>query len=811
MLAIDDAQARAFLGQLAATPEDTAFLFQTFTDSKSVRAGMDADPLARTFYGTWDQLSSVLNALQNKGAGVFVQIQQGQKRGKAHVTGSRALFVDADTPPVIEVLNRLKGVVPAPNMVIESSAGKMHLYWCMTDVPKDMVRTYLTAIACVGGTDVNACTLDRVMRLPGSWHLKDLANPQQVMLRKVSNHAVQLVPFMEAIMNAPQVVQDVVQKVNKSSKNPFGIDVADYVEPEELSSGDRTGKLIAHIGHLSATGYGPDYIADEIRRMNQEMCAEGTDPIPEERLKIEVLGAIKRFSDNETGPTTQAMATQVVAPAQPMLNPFVSAPVEPAPAPAPFQSQIVEAELTVGSVNPLAPIHVQAMPLSRAMSQPNTTESWLARFALIVKSNRCMDMMSGESFTQEELKALSANKKVGESTLFAQWFKNKDRAEATRTVFLPGSDRVLHHKNNLEVDINIFRPVVSTIDAADYDESKIKLFLDHIDQLFVEEKERDIFLDWLAFTVQYPQYRCTWAPVLQSEQGTGKTWIMEVLQRVMATASPSYMAVVEPAVLEKNFNGYLSEKLVVVFEEIHTRNRYDLGDKLKTVVNAKLLEVEKKNIEACTEQIFANIIAFTQWADAIALKDDDRRFWVVNVDHDMARNARYFKPLFDWVEDESAIDQLRHYLCEVRDVSQFDYGVCPDATETKLEMIAESLSDIESAMVSMIRDQRRCFKCDLVDLECAVVAVAMELAMEVTANLRRDVKRALNQQTKRFKRLMVDGRGYNLRSVRQPIVWSKRNSVAQREEFLSARKCNLGDETITSGRLSVVGDEDGTG
>ena len=91
---IDLGQANLFLSMIGSPP----YIFQTFTDSKVARSASPRDPLARVLIGRLEEHSAQLSSLSSKGAGVYIQVNGGQSRGKSAVTQIRALFVDADIP-----------------------------------------------------------------------------------------------------------------------------------------------------------------------------------------------------------------------------------------------------------------------------------------------------------------------------------------------------------------------------------------------------------------------------------------------------------------------------------------------------------------------------------------------------------------------------------------------------------------------------------------------------------------------------------------------------------------------------------------
>ena len=103
---------------------------------------------------------------QREGCGIFVPINalDGDRRAK-NVTRLRALFIDVDVPvPAMALLGA--------SMVVHSGRG-FHAYWLLdgTDALVDF-RPAQKALATYYGSDPVVCDLARLMRLPGTLHLK---------------------------------------------------------------------------------------------------------------------------------------------------------------------------------------------------------------------------------------------------------------------------------------------------------------------------------------------------------------------------------------------------------------------------------------------------------------------------------------------------------------------------------------------------------------------------------------------------------------------------------------------------------------
>ncbi len=168
-LTYDLVQTIRFLNILAPSQPVT---FQTYSDHDDLKvkrpSKKDYDPNARIMHGTFERYGQPLEALNERGAGVFVMVNAGDGKGRAaeNVQRVRAQFIDTDGAPYPADLP-LK-----PHLVVQSSPGRWHLYWRVDGVLLDSFSTLQKALAEHYGTDPSVNDLPRVMRLPGFYHRK---------------------------------------------------------------------------------------------------------------------------------------------------------------------------------------------------------------------------------------------------------------------------------------------------------------------------------------------------------------------------------------------------------------------------------------------------------------------------------------------------------------------------------------------------------------------------------------------------------------------------------------------------------------
>ena len=173
----DIEQAKRFLKALG--PSATKFTFTLFSDDKS-----SLKP-PRTLHTTLDEAWPTIFALNqpDQGYGVFVAVNEAKDGDRKNIVRVRALYADADEPEQVKtVLAAIKAAGVGMSMVVKSSPGKMHVYWLVDGAPPEQMAQLQKTFVGRVGADQRAKDLARVLRLPGTLHLK--GSPQPVTLRE---------------------------------------------------------------------------------------------------------------------------------------------------------------------------------------------------------------------------------------------------------------------------------------------------------------------------------------------------------------------------------------------------------------------------------------------------------------------------------------------------------------------------------------------------------------------------------------------------------------------------------------------------
>lgn len=134
----------------------------------------------RNLSGRITDLWPEILAGQRDGWQVFVVVNEGGHTARS-IVRVRALFVDADgLPTPIEWHAQ-------PDFLVRRDATHWHAYWLVADMPLTGFKGAQRRLAAHYGTDRKVCDLPRIMRLAGSFHLKDAARPLLVTIEANKN------------------------------------------------------------------------------------------------------------------------------------------------------------------------------------------------------------------------------------------------------------------------------------------------------------------------------------------------------------------------------------------------------------------------------------------------------------------------------------------------------------------------------------------------------------------------------------------------------------------------------------------------
>ena len=267
-----------------------------------------------------------------------------------------------------------------------------------------------------------------------------------------------------------------------------------------------------------------------------------------------------------------------------------------------------------------------------------------------------------------------------------------------------------------------FKRMVATINtwrAPDYRSLGVKEqdfgpFTDFLETTFTRSSERRMLLDWLAWCLQNERDKPGWAPFLYSStKGSGKSTFAKVAGMLFGTRNTATENNFDK--LLSRFNAPLLEKKLVICEELYVPPGSDKANAIKTFITEKETVAEHKyQAVQQVEQVCAFI--FITNHKPIWLEPGDRRFYVIEVDHDGHRSgsnagqyAEQVAHLLDYLSNATNLAKLYNALLAHSVSDTFDpksLDVVGASTDVMKE-ISQASGDITRQMVQEWLDKNR--------------------------------------------------------------------------------------------------------
>jgi hypothetical protein len=333
-------------------------------------------------------------------------------------------------------------------------------------------------------------------------------------------------------------------------------------------------------------------------------------------------------------------------------------------------------------------------------------EKMLKQWVYVQHQGRYFDTKTGQLFGPREFNA--ANVRVahfgrsGDRTAEAIFQNSEDAKKVAMVTTRPGAELFTKEENEYGVKVsavNLWRPSKLKPNTAATD-ADVAPYLDLAHKLFgTETPELAHFLDFNAFVLQRPGHKIGHAPVIIGPQGTGKDTILAPLFEAVGHHN---IATVDTGTLDNQWTYFLKYPLVYC-QEIISFGRRDRYNKLKPFISGQksrltINEKGQKQYSIPNRQIW---IFTSNHENALALEDDDRRYWVHQVLIEAPPADDYFAKLYRWY-DKGGFESVFGWLLK-RDISQFDPMNRPPMTAAKRTMLDLS----QPASVRWAREQLR--------------------------------------------------------------------------------------------------------
>lgn len=281
-------------------------------------------------------------------------------------------------------------------------------------------------------------------------------------------------------------------------------------------------------------------------------------------------------------------------------------------------------------------------------------------------------------FKPDQWNALHASLEPDGSILTKVWKGKTPVRRFEALAYVPGRSEVLPNST-----YNIWRKSGVEPEAGD-----VGLLLRHLEYLLPDDIERQHIIDFMHFVCVRTEVKVRFAPLLQGEQGTGKTALGELLKRIIGqrnVAEPS------PDELKARWTKWQEGASLALVEELMTNGRLELANKLKPVITNETLRIEDKGAPLYSIPNHLNMLCFTNFKNAVRLEAGDRR-WLVLFSPAEPKERGYYDQLFRFINGPAPGRWLA-YLIDHKPL--LDPNGRAPMTSAKSEMREASMTDLE--------------------------------------------------------------------------------------------------------------------
>lgn len=191
----------------------------------------------------------------------------------------------------------------------------------------------------------------------------------------------------------------------------------------------------------------------------------------------------------------------------------------------------------------------------------------------------------------------------------------------------------------------------------------------------------DWVLCWQALPLQQLGTKMQTAVVMHGPQGTGKNLYWDVWRDLYAR----YGITVSQTELEDKFNGWLSQKLAIIGDEVVSRQEmYHNKNRLKLIVTQEA-KFPIREIQQATrwESNHANVVFLSNESQPLALEERDRRYMVIYTP--LADETGLYDRVKAFLQADGAAKWL-HYLLQYP-VRDFNRHTKPLMTRAKTDLV----------------------------------------------------------------------------------------------------------------------------
>jgi hypothetical protein len=322
-------------------------------------------------------------------------------------------------------------------------------------------------------------------------------------------------------------------------------------------------------------------------------------------------------------------------------------------------------------------------------SQPNRLPLAFSDFRQSMTSNRTEVEKDVAQAAAPEAGGSSKSKVTVENSML--WRGSPKRETVATVTFRAGAPMICSDPDGNKA-FNKWRPV-KRAEVPENADCLVQPFLDHVAYLFQVERDRELFLDWLAHIEQKPGVlpHFGWLHIAP-KTGCGRNWLASILARVWKGYTAPNVDL--PALLEGSYNDELAGRVLAIVDEVQEggSDKIRNANRFVAMLNAETRSINPKFGRKYYEFNSCRWLVFSNYVNALPLKANDRRIYVVSFNGE-PKAPEYYIKLYSLVNDPEFTSSVANYL-KTRDIKNFNPGMRPDVNDAKKAALNASKSAI---------------------------------------------------------------------------------------------------------------------
>lgn len=356
----------------------------------------------------------------------------------------------------------------------------------------------------------------------------------------------------------------------------------------------------------------------------------------------------------------------------------------------------------------------------------------IRKYAFVTQQNKFINKETCSLLSREALDISTGHMKFYKKTSdgrrqvsFPEYFKlSSGKTVVDNVTWSPKREEIYTDTTGGDV-FNTYKPLPMHTLPSKVKAPAIAPYLDLLRHVIPEKEHQEVFLDYLAFTLQHPEVKVNFGLILGSEyEGVGKDLLLRPVVEFMGRQCQE----VTTEMLHSDFNHYLDGTKLLIVQEIYTSSFKDkraVESRLKnfTAAPPDRLSVNIKNTHPFYIDNILSVIATTNHDDAIPVTNADtaRRIYAIWSDV-QPKSSEYYRDFAHWLYKKKGYLQVVGHLAE-RNVKQFNYTRSPGKTEFLERLSDSSQSSLFHRIKLMYENSQPPFNRNLIKVEDVIQAL----------------------------------------------------------------------------------------